>query len=153
MVPASTAVILPNSIACAPQSSNHRDLIPEESAHVKRSLVMSAHASKPTFAERFVDETGAQARTFPDFMLARCLYAPLRWIYPLLRRHLNDYLEPELTCLAATANLRSLRELDVELAEFSHHRDNRRVLRRWFRQRLSTRRLFRVCRSLARSSG
>ena len=111
---------------------------------------MSSSRLKPTFSERLSFDQKIEVDAFERFVLSRCLHAPLRWIYPALKFILSDYLEPDLQCVRATGTLRSNRDLENELAEFSYHPRNRHFFRRILRQRLSTHKVYRLLRELPR---
>ena len=111
---------------------------------------MSSSRLKPTFAERLSFDQKIEAEDFDQFLLRRCLHVPLRWVYPALKFMLSNYLEPDLKCVRATSNLRSNRDLENELAEFSYHPSNRHFVRRILRQRLSTHKTYRLLRQLPR---
>jgi hypothetical protein len=109
---------------------------------------MSHFSRRSTFADRLAFDRKIELSDFDRYVITRCLHAPLRWIYPLLRPWLFHYLESDIQCVKAVGALRSKRELESELAEFSYHPCNREFLRRILKQRLSTHRLSRLVRSL-----
>ena len=70
----------------------------------------------------------------------------------MLEHSLTDYLEPDIQCVRTVGTLRSSRQLDIELSEFSYHPRNVGLARRLLRQRLSTHRLYRLLRQLPREN-
>ncbi len=109
---------------------------------------MPSSSTRPTFADRYCQQHQLSDEQFPLHLLGRSLHAPLRWIWPLFRPLLIDYLEADIACVRAAGRLTKRRELEGELGEFSYHPRNRSFLRRVARQRLSTRRLRRILRDL-----
>lgn len=112
---------------------------------------MSQTQTRPTFANRLAKSQGVEESEFAGHMLGRCLHAPLRWIYPFAKVTLTDYLEADIGCTRAISRMRSNREAYAELTEFSYHPRNRSLLRRVFKQRLSTQRSHKFLRQLSRS--
>ena len=102
----------------------------------------------PTFLERYCRFHHIEEDDFPLHLLGRCLHAPLRWIWPISKSALLDYLEPDIGCVRAAGRLSRRRELEEELTEFNYHPRNRHIWRRILKERLSTRRLRRELRAL-----
>ncbi len=120
-----------------------------QGAHLAvHSRSMPSNSTRPTYAERYCKHHRISPEAYHMHLLGRSLHAPLRFVWPLLRSTLRDYLEPDIACVQATGRLSRRRELESELVEYSYHPRNRTFWRRILQQRLSTRRVRRNLRDL-----
>ncbi|MCF3650930.1 hypothetical protein [Synoicihabitans lomoniglobus] len=102
--------------------------------------------TRSTYGERYCRAHHIPSELFLHHVAARSLHAPLRWFWPFFKVSLADYLDVDLDCIRIAATLKSHRDLEDELVEFSYHPRNQSFFRRVLRQRLSTHRLRRVLR-------
>ena len=93
-----------------------------------------------TFRELYCERHGIAPESFERTLVWRCLHWQARPFYWLLRFNRN-FFSADFEFVRGVGELRSRQQFHDEIAEFHYHPNNRRVLRRSFRIRISGHRL------------
>lgn len=109
---------------------------------------MATSHSKQTFGERYQNAHHLLNEQCAEHLFGRSLHAPLRWVWPIAKNFCRFHFQEERLHFQTIMQLRSLRALNGELAELFFQPENRKLHRRLFRTRVSTRRARRLLKTL-----
>lgn len=94
-----------------------------------------------TFAERFCAQHRVQPEAFDRVVLRRCLYPHARLVRPFLVAAYPDHFEADLDLVRSVGRIVRLTDFALETAEYRYHPANTGTLHRFFKLRISVRRL------------
>ena len=101
-----------------------------------------------TLNEQYVATHGEPGAGVGRHLFRACLHRRALMLAPLIAFCDSDYFAPDRELLERAAQVRSLRELDEEIADFRNDARNQTWWRKYGRVRVSTRRLRRLARRL-----
>jgi hypothetical protein len=105
---------------------------------------------RPTFAEAFCRRHALAPGEFEAAVLRGALYPMARVLRPLLALD-RDYFAPDRDFVRGVGRLRTAADFMPEAEDFAQHPENRGLLRRRLRLRVSARRLHRLVEATLRS--
>lgn len=92
------------------------------------------------FEERFCAKFNVRPVDFEKAVMRRTLSPLARWLRPIL--NLNpEYFAPDREFIRSVGQIRSIARFRGEAQDFTDHPDNRKMMRRAFRLRISRRRM------------
>lgn len=100
--------------------------------------------SAKTFAELYCEQHDLAREDFDKVVLHDSLYPTARLLQPFLTLLRPSFFSADLDLVRGTALLRRSRDFSAEIADFFYHPENRSVLRRVFKLRVSVSRLRRI---------